>query len=297
MAAEEPNTLQLTPSVEYQQMCSRGNECWGWGQSGCCLDDKPGYDCFSWGNLCPLAPREPRVYSMWDSQPGAIPPLQTYSMSYFYLRPVPIRIEDLPNHIPKLKRTTRDTSWSVINDPSYVIKNEILCRVPNYPVEINEWNEWFGGFMNKIQYFDGYARRDLPSSSIHNDCSWKTVEWKLHRKTGNTKQTIKSKEYRENELDGRDQYTPPPSWEIKVNGVDFAIIRSWATPMIMACVARLVVLARRARIRVGRRNLSTLLRATRCKGPLCQLAGTINTPVKARIAEYLTGDNYKKVLG
>ena len=287
MAAEEPKlTLQLTPSVEYQQICSKGNECWGWGQSGCCLDND--YDCFSWGALCPLTPRKPRVYSVWDSKPGVIPPLKTYSMSYFYLRPVPIRIEDLPNHIPKLKRTTRDSSWSVIHDSSYVIKNEILCRVPNYPVEINEWNEWFGGFMNKIQYFDGYTRRDLPSSSIHNDCSWKTVEWKLHRETGNIKQTISPGQSRHSAV------------EIKVNGVDFAIIRSWATPMTMACVARLVVLARRARIRVGRRNLSTLLRATRCKGrkgPLRQLAGTINTPVKARIAEYLTGDNYKKVLG
>ena len=293
MAAEESKlTLQLTPSMEYQQTCSQGNECWGWSQSGCCLDDKPehlDYDslsCFSWGALCPLAPRLPRVYNMWYSQHSgspSIPPLQTYSMSYFYLRPVPIRIEDLPNHIPKLKRTTRDSSWSVINDISYMIRNKILCRVPNYPVEINEWNEWFGGFMNKIQYFDGYARRDLPSSSIHNDCSWKTVEWKLHRETGNTKQTSKQ---------GKVE-----SLEIKVNGVDFSIIRSWATPMIVACVAKLVVLARRARIRVGRRNLSTLLRATRCKGPLRQLAGTINTPVKARIAEYLTGDNYKKVLG
>ena len=25
-----------------------------------------------------------------------------------------------------------------------MIRNKILCRVPNYPVEINEWNEWFG---------------------------------------------------------------------------------------------------------------------------------------------------------
>jgi len=171
--------------------------------------------------------------------------------------------------------------------PLYVMKYNIPCRALIYP---NESNEHL-----KVEIFKGlHARRSysLNIGKIKDYCNircWYSAKWKLDRKTRDIYYFARNDKLYHKWDRSKQHY----------NLINHVLIHSYMTDTFMFSISKLIILGRRAQVRHGRRNLALFLRSTSWKNKesvLCQLAGTINTPVKKRIAGFLTGSNYKGVL-